>query len=99
MRFSILAPTLGACLLVAGTTFAEPGRPDSTHVEFCHDFAHGQSLYRGGGSLQAGTTFAELVEAAGCENEGSDCVIQYCYGNPGGEAVAAIPRGESFSER
>ena len=98
MRYSFLAPTLGACLLAAGTTFAEPGNPRATHIELCHDFAHGVSLYRGSGSLLGGTTFAELVEAAGCEGAGSDCVIQYCYGNPG-EPIASVTRGERLSER
>jgi len=99
MRVSFLAPTLGACLLVAGTTFAEPPHPRAVDVELCHDFAHGVSLYSGSGSLQGGTTFADLVEAAGCSNAGSECVIQYCYGGSDSRAAAAVTRGEKVSER
>ncbi len=100
MRVSLLAPTLGACLLVAGTAFAEPARPRAIDVELCHDFAHGVSVYNGSGSLQGGTTFVDLVEASGCSNAGADCVIQYCYGGGrGAQAAAAITRGERLSEK
>jgi len=100
MRVSFLAPTLGACLLVAGTAFAEPAHPRATDVELCHDFVHGVSLYNGSGSLQGGTTFAGLVEASGCTNAGAECVIQYCYGaGQGPQAAAAVTRGERLSER
>jgi len=99
MRVSFLAPTLGLCLLAAGTTFAEPGHPRAIDVELCHDYAHGVSTYAGSGSLQGGTTFADLVEAAGCTSAGSDCVIQYCYGNSGPDRSAAITRDDKVSER
>ena len=99
MRFSFLAPTLGVCLLVAGTTFAEQPGPRATDVELCHDFAHGVSLYNGSGSLQGGTTFAGLIEDSGCTNAGADCVIQYCYGGAQDQqAAAGVTRGERLSD-
>jgi len=99
MRLSILALTAGACLLAAGTVIAEPGHPRPVDVELCHEYARNPT-HAGTGSLQAGTTFSALVEAAQCQSaSGTECVINYCYGSEGASATAAITRGEGLSKR
>jgi hypothetical protein len=97
MRVSILALTAGACLLAAGTVIAEPGRARPGELELCHDYV--RTSQAGSGSLQAGTTFASLVESAGCEGvSGRDCVVRYCYGGDAPQS-AAVTQGERLSER
>jgi hypothetical protein len=98
MRFSTLALTAAACLLAAGTGFAEPGHPRPHEVELCHDYARATAVYAGQGSLDTGTSLASLVDAAGCNGTGSECVLQYCYGG-GEQASAAISHGEGLSQK
>lgn len=98
MRFSTLALTAAACLMAAGTSFAEPGHPRPHEIELCHDYARSTAVYAGQGSLDAGTPLASLVDAAGCTGAGSDCVLRYCYG-AGEHASAAISQGEGLSQR